>query len=78
MSKKYRIEKLLDILDIPAESIDDFLVDLKAWHETVNAIKAVPNILSIPEGSITTCEFMTWIDDKKHDVRIHFKEIKKS
>jgi len=76
MTKKYKIEKLTDILNIPAESIDDFLVDLKSWYEIVNAVKAIPNIMSIPEGQIALSKFMTWIDDKKHDIRIHFKEAK--
>ena len=77
MSKTYRIEKLTDILNIPDNSIDDFLIDLKSWYETVNAVKAVPDIMSIPEAAIGLSEYMIWVNDKKHDVHIHFKEVKK-
>jgi hypothetical protein len=72
MSKytSYNIETIRDILDIPKDSIDDFLIDLKSWYETINNLKQIPNIMSIPEGQIILGGVMTWVDDKKHDCKI--------
>lgn len=77
MPKKYKIEKLTDILDIPVDSIDDFLIDLKSWHEMITGIRAVEGVMNIPEGQIALCESITWTDDKKHDIHIKLTEVKK-
>lgn len=72
MGKKYELAKLTDILEIPEESMDNFLVDLKAWHGLFHSFnelgKAIGDIKGV-DGSIGT-EGMTWIDDGKHDAKV--------
>lgn len=75
MGKRYEIEKITDILDIPAERIDDFLVDLKSYHAMhqplKDLIKETGKVGGINVDMIPTK--MAWIDDGKHDVTVYLK-----
>ncbi len=76
--KKYEIKNLTDILSIPEESIDDFLIDLKSWYQLSRSfpplLEEVGKIIN-PElqAKVGRPKSMTWIDDGKHDARVHIK-----
>lgn len=64
-----------DLLQIPDDRLDDFIVDLKKWH---SAVRATLNLLdtiaeATGEKPPSTMAKMTWIDDGKHDGKIIFK-----
>jgi hypothetical protein len=73
--KRYEIEKIEDILVIPEESFDDFLVDLKEYyniqHDFKKLAKDVEGIFG--EGSIRTESKFIWIDDGKHERKVTVK-----
>lgn len=77
--KEYTLN-IQDILQIPEESFDNFLTDLKMWHKsarnTVNLLETIAKATNqpIPEEFIT----MRWIDDGKHDGKIIITEKTKS
>ena len=75
MSKKYQIEKITDIFQIPKDKFDDFLVDFKAYYETghnmTELLKATGDVLKTPVEVLKGG--MTWIDDDRHDVKISIK-----
>lgn len=74
IEKKYEIVTLRDILDIPEDRMDAFLVDLKMWHSTVsNTLKLIDEASKIvePEKDIRTkVSKMVWIDDGKHNATL--------
>lgn len=69
--KEYKL-KIDDLLQIPEDRFDDFLIDLKKWHSAVrNTKKMIETIakataLPIPKEMLS----MRWIDDGKHEGRI--------
>jgi len=73
--KRYEIEKITDIFQIPEESIDDFLVDLKSFYHFGNhmgmLIDSVAEVGGLKTQTVT--KKMTWIDDSKHDAKIYIK-----
>lgn len=77
-AKRYSIVKLNDILEIPPEKLDNFIVDLRAWYDLQRGIvTAMADLSKKIEGinSIQIQDGMTWIDDDKNDVTmtIHVK-----
>lgn len=72
MSRRYTIEKITDIFAIPEDRFDDFLVDLKSYHQLGSSIpKLIDEVARV--GGIQTQTVptkMTWIDDGKHEAKI--------
>lgn len=69
MSKKYQLEKLNDILDIPSDSLDDFFIDLRKWHSITNNLKDMAEALGQSRDDVGSRGFV-WKDDGKHDAKI--------
>lgn len=73
MNNKYEIEKITDILAIPEESFDDFLIDLKSYYQFGRSMPQLIDNVAEVSGiqTKTVLQKMTWIDDKKHDATIN-------
>lgn len=71
MSKRYVIEQLNDILNIPEESFDDFVEDLRSWYELQRQV--IKTATLIPNSELKPGNGMTWIDDGKHDITLNLK-----
>lgn len=73
MSNRYDIEKITDIFNIPEESFDDFLVDLKTYYQLGKSIpKLVDGVAATAGITVRTVpQKMTWIDDKKHNASVY-------
>lgn len=69
--KEYKIETLSDISNIPAESREDFFVDLKSWLELVDGINLANSLLGCE--AIAPPNHINWIDDGEHDMTLQFK-----
>ena len=75
--KEYQLN-IGDILQIPEDSFDNFLIDLKKWHgavrSTVGMLEAVAKATNqpMPKELVT----MKWIDDGKHEGKIIIKSAK--
>lgn len=72
--KTYKLVHIQDILDIPEESFENFLIDLQKWHsvarDTKNLIDTVSEATGIENKERIA---MNWIDDGKHEGRVIFK-----
>ena len=76
--KRYRVEKLTDLFEIPEDRMDDFLVDLKAWHSLAQSVPKLLDAVGEASGvklKATRPTFMTWVDDGRHDARVHIKPV---
>jgi len=75
MSKQYIVEKITDILAIPEDKFDDFLVDLRAYYQlgcsVPNLIDEISNTMGVKTQTIP--QKMVWIDDGKHEARVTIK-----
>ena len=75
MSKRYTIEKITDIFDIPEDKIDDFLVDFRSYYDLgrpmADLIKEVAKTGGVDVDVLPLK--MVWIDDDKHDATIILK-----
>lgn len=65
--KKYKIETLEDILEIPAEAFDRFLEELKCIHIGYNEIKK-----QNPAGKVKITDTY-WIDDGNKAVSFNIR-----
>lgn len=74
MSKQYELKTLKDILEIPEDRMDDFLPELKVWHQQVHAWRkffaATADALNMPHEFEVATQGMTWIDDGKRDITV--------
>ena len=72
MAKRYVIEKLTDILEIPEDRLDDFFIDLKSYHQMSSPLKdLIKETAKVGGIDVDVLPIrMTWIDDGKHDVTI--------
>jgi len=70
--KRYTIEHINDILEIPEEKIDHFLEDLRGWYTHAKAWKDMLGVISEIAGddAATTETKFVWIDDDKHDAKV--------
>jgi len=72
--KEYQLN-IDDLLQIPEDSFDDFLIDLKKWHRavrsTVDVLEAVAKASNKPMPKKLIA--MKWIDDGKHEGKIIIK-----
>lgn len=72
MSKRYKIDKITDIFEIPKDKFDDFLVDFRAYYETghdmAQLLTITGEVLKTPVEVIKGG--MTWIDDERHDISV--------
>lgn len=72
MAKRYVIEKITDILEIPEDRLDDFMVDLKSYYQMArpmaDLIKETAKVGNVDVEVLPIR--MTWIDDGKHDVTV--------
>lgn len=75
MSKEYKIQQITDIFTIPEDKFADFIVDFKAYYHygkhLTNLIDTVAKTQGIDTQTIP--QYMTWIDDGKHDASIRLK-----
>ena len=64
-----------DILQIPEESFDNFLTDLRLWHKSARNMVNLLNTIADATDQPIPDEFVTmrWIDDGKHDGKIIIK-----
>lgn len=73
--KRYTIDKITDIFQIPPERFDAFLVDFKSYYELgqpfADLIKEVAKTGGINVDVIPM--EMTWIDDNEHNATIILK-----
>lgn len=78
MNKKYTLEKLEDVLNIPPERFDDFLVEFKSWYTVVRGmkelIKTTATVLGTQNIEIKP-QKMVWIDNKKTDIKINIETV---
>ena len=70
-SKEYFIVKLSDIFDIPENSFDDFMIDLKAFYKVGRNMTTIGKIAepNMPPSKMLKGTEMIWIDDGKHDLK---------
>jgi len=72
MSKRYTIEKITDIFQIPEDRFDDFLVDFKSYYQMGQSfpglLEAVAKVGGIEANVIP--QHMVWVDDGKHDATV--------
>lgn len=73
--KRYEIDKITDILEIPPESLDDFLIDLKSYHELGQLWKGLADALG--EAGSAQLKRFVWIDDGKHERKVNVEVIVK-
>ncbi len=73
MSKTYKIVTLVDMLDIPAASIDNFLIDLRVWYDVNHGMKELiesgSRLVGI-EAGVENLGIMKWVDDGKHNITV--------
>lgn len=67
---KYELE-ISNLLQIPEDRFDDFIIDLKKWHssarKTVQVINAIADAIGQSQAQLAK---MVWIDDGKHDGKV--------
>lgn len=72
-NKRYKLN-LQDLLSIPEDRFDDFLVDLKTWHKAVRdfigLIDATGKAKGMSTEDMLKATKLVWIDDGKHDGKI--------
>lgn len=70
--KKYSIEKITDILQIPEDSFDNFLIDLKEYYLFGKSMNELVDALGPLDGVDPRLELkqLVWIDDGKHDMQV--------
>lgn len=79
MVKRYELKNIGDLLNIPEDKFDEFLVDLKKWHKAARAARNMAGAIAeaagekLPANAIT----MVWIDDGKHEGKVVFVNKKK-
>ena len=73
--KEYKLNAQ-DLLQIPEDRFDDFLVDLKKWHGAArNTIKFIETIAKASNQPMPKrLGTLRWIDDGKHDGKIIIKQ----
>lgn len=72
MSNEYKINKLIDILKIPEDRVDDFLVELKIWIDMSRSTIELLNVCADTIGEkLPPMETgMNWVDDGLKNVSI--------
>lgn len=72
MSKRYEIEKITDILQVPEESFDKFLVDLSTYyHLGKHMTTLIDEVAAVGGIKVKTVpQKFTWIDDGKHNATV--------
>lgn len=72
-NKKYELN-LQDLLAIPEDRFEDFIVDLRQWHKAVRNFVALINATGkakgLSEDDMLKATKLVWIDDGKHDGKI--------
>lgn len=75
MSKRYTIEKITDIFEMPEDKFSDFLQDFESYYRMgrpmADLIKEVAKTGGIDVAVLPMK--MVWIDDDKHDVTVYLK-----
>jgi len=67
MIKEYKIKHISDILEIPEDKFDHFLVDLKTVYEVSKNIREITLTLGDEASNKQFMPCVRWIDDDKHD-----------
>lgn len=73
--KRYEIEKLTDILEIPEEKFDAFVEDLRTYHTMgIHMTKLLETLADIGGVKAEVIpQKMTWIDDGEHNATVYLK-----
>jgi hypothetical protein len=73
--RRYTIEKITDIFEIPEDRFSDFLVDFESYYRMgrpmADLIKEVAKTGGV-DAAVVSMK-MVWVDDEKHDVKVHLK-----
>lgn len=81
-NKDFQLKFMSDMLDIPEDRFDEFLIDLKKWHNFGSNFKNLVAGVASAVGEELPDEFMTmrWLDDGIHSgkVVVNVKEEPKS
>lgn len=77
MSNEYEIKHISDILLIPDDKLDHFLIDLKTSVEMAKNMRGITEVLGDVSSLKEFFPKMIWIDDDKHDssIRIEITEV---
>jgi len=69
--KEYQLN-IGDILQIPDDSFDNFLIDLKKWHGAVRSTIDMLEVIAKATNQPMPTELVTmkWIDDGKHNGKV--------
>jgi hypothetical protein len=70
-NKEYRIETISDVLKIPEDKIENFLVDLKTFFVMCKNVEKMNSTFGVKIAEPAT--FFTWIDDGKNEANINVK-----
>ena len=76
--KQYKLHTS-DLLAIPEDRFDDFLIDLKKWHKIMRQTLGMLNNIAKFTGETEVppdVGYMVWIDDGKHDGKVIIKQTK--
>jgi hypothetical protein len=75
--KIYKITTIAEIEQIPEDKLDHFFADLKTWLGLKEQAKIVNDLLIKmgPGNGLKSPDYITWIDDDKHDVQINIKTV---
>ena len=65
--KQYSIKHIGDILNIPEDKFDHFLIDLKTTYETALAVREVTEMIGDKSPVREFLPEVLWIDDDIHD-----------
>ena len=76
MSKRYTIEKISDIFQIPEDRFDDFLVDFKSYYNMGQPMaKLIKEVAKTGGVAVDVLPMhMVWVDDGKHDAKVIINE----
>ena len=79
-AKRYELH-IADLLAIPVNRFDDFLIDLKKWHKAARSTLEMINTIAAAAGeSDVPAELakMVWVDDGKHEGKVIIKSVERS
>lgn len=73
--KTYKLKLMTDMFDIPSDRFEEFLIDLRQWHQFGGAFANLLNATAEAMAEPLPEEFMTmhWTDDGKHDGEVKVK-----
>jgi len=73
MSKRYKIENIADVFNIPEDRFDDFLVDFASFYHIGGGMADLTEALAEAGGikAKAAPSYFVWIDDGKHEATVY-------